>query len=301
MSEITKKQFATTLIEIIKDSGYEGNLEVTEVIKNNGIVLTGIRETTKKVSPNVYVDEAYEQYMDGSEDLYTLADRILSILNKPTPVFDDDNLNTYDKDSIGVRLINKEANEDYLADKPHRYLADLAIVYERKLNDQMSFVVTNGIAKRWGVTELDLYADAINNLNSQNAVIMPIDQMIDAMLGRQSGIQSSGTMVVIGMSDINGQPAAYGASVLLRTDILDKVSSEYFRGEDFYIIPSSTEEIIAIDADASTIAKVSAKIAEVNAIAVAPDQILSDALYSYNRQTGSVEVIEFIAPNRVAA
>ena len=48
MSEITKKQFATTLIEIIKDSGYEGNLEVTEVIKNNGVVLTGIRETKKR-------------------------------------------------------------------------------------------------------------------------------------------------------------------------------------------------------------------------------------------------------------
>ena len=59
---------------------------------------------------------------------------------------------------------------------------------------------------------------------------------------------------------------------------------------DFYILPSSIHELLAVPVSTAEIEELRQMVKEVNDNEVAPEEILGYEVYRYNRETGEVEV-----------
>ncbi len=80
-----------------------------------------------------------------------------------------------------------------------------------------------------------------------------------------------------------------GACCILYQDVLKQVAGRL--GDSLYILPSSIHEVIAIPASASGNPKeLSQLVQEINIAEVAPEEILSDHAYYYDRELDEVSV-----------
>ena len=59
---------------------------------------------------------------------------------------------------------------------------------------------------------------------------------------------------------------------------------------DFYILPSSIHELLAVPVSNTGLEQLREMVKEVNDNVVAPEEILGYEVYRYNRETGEVEV-----------
>ena len=80
----------------------------------------------------------------------------------------------------------------------------------------------------------------------------------------------------------------YGASILLFEDELASVA-EKMHG-DFYILPSSVHEVLAVPEDLMKDQELKEMVKNINDSEVAEEEILSYTIYKYNCRTGEVEV-----------
>lgn len=80
----------------------------------------------------------------------------------------------------------------------------------------------------------------------------------------------------------------HGANIMLYKEYLE-IAAEKMNG-DFYILPSSIHELLAVPVSTAEIEKLRQMVKEVNDNEVAPEEILGYEVYRYNRETGEVEV-----------
>ena len=117
---------------------HDAEIWAERVVKTNDQILTGIniRRSGDLVSPRIYVDGMYEDYIHGKsmEEVFCDARDTWSWALKQAPERDvvQNILNDLEKAKgmISYRLINRKANEEYLAERPWTPIADLACVYQ---------------------------------------------------------------------------------------------------------------------------------------------------------------------------
>lgn len=80
----------------------------------------------------------------------------------------------------------------------------------------------------------------------------------------------------------------HGANIMLYKEYLE-IAAEKMNG-DFYILPSSIHELLAVPVSTAEIEKLRQMVKEANDNEVAPEEILGYEVYRYNRETGEVEV-----------
>jgi len=71
----------------------------------------------------------------------------------------------------------------------------------------------------------------------------------------------------------------YGASCILYPGVLEKIRNEL--KQDFYIIPSSVNEVIIVPSSHTDSMHLRDMLEDVNRTIVPPDEILSDNIYRY--------------------
>ena len=81
--------------EIAKRAGENYKVRLNDVVKNNGVVLTGltVMNEDSNISPTIYLNNYYEEYQNGNISL-------VSIVND---VMDNYNQNRIDKLKIGIK------------------------------------------------------------------------------------------------------------------------------------------------------------------------------------------------------
>ena len=129
------EEFVQEMINCTKEQlAVDEQLEKHDVLKNNGVVLTGIsiRKNEEKIAPVIYLDGYYERYRAG-ESIECLSKHLL-LQRKNAPAPPDWNYHAILKfDEIEkrviYRLINRERNEKLLKDVPYLPVFDLAIVF----------------------------------------------------------------------------------------------------------------------------------------------------------------------------
>lgn len=106
--------------------------------KNNGVIKHGIAIHNKNthISPIFYLD----QYVGVAPEVVAqqIVENYTQVKEKEVP-FDIDKLTDFNsmREQIGYRIVNKQYNEDMLADVPHNDIAgDLSIIYFVELNDE---------------------------------------------------------------------------------------------------------------------------------------------------------------------
>lgn len=284
-NEVTKK------LEGVLGIGYTVcNQKVT---RNNGIIRHAIIISDRKtnISPCIYVDEDYEEFIRGKADLDDIAQRIYDIYQQSRIMhnFDVSCFMNWEsvKSRIGCRLVNTDKNAERLKELPHREYLDLSLIYYVLVEDtdtknkvRGSVQIYNDHMRSWGIDENTLYDVAWSNMKKiDEASFDPMLNVIAGMIGAKAFESDD----AIPMYVLSSKSKVNGAVYIYDHEELQK-ASEYLQ-DDFWILPSSTHETILIPYKSApdSLRYLSTMVREVNAAEVADDEILSDHVYKYER------------------
>ncbi len=199
------------------------------------------------------------------------------------------------KDKLFIRVSSAEKNEEMLQNVPHQMREDLAITYHLAISiDDIgvgSTTITNDILKRYGISEEQLHADAMENSpNVRPVQVMIMGSMIEQLMGmgsetimRDEPVQNITEIISKGMGMeretpmfiITNPQTVDGAGVIFYPEVMEQIG-EGFQG-DFFILPSSTHETLVIPDNGTFDYRVLEDMVQtINENEVAPEERLSD-------------------------
>ena len=277
----------------------EVGIEITEVTKNNGVVLKGLslKESDSSISPTIYLERYYAGYRDG-RSMEEIADEIVDVYHRGNlgAFFDVADFLDFEKAKkrIVYKLVNYEKNKVLLKQIPHKPFLDMAVVYYYLLeNDRLenaTILIYNNHLESWNVTlnEIDQLAKENTplllkaDLRSITEVLYQIirsrnEEDAEKFLELENETESDPIMYVL-----SNKSKIFGAAAILYDDVLKNFSEKVQK--DLYILPSSVHEVILIPKEESMEwEKLQEMVKEVNSTQVEDVEILSDSVYCYQR------------------
>ena len=293
-------------MDIQKRLGDGYSVKEESVIKNNDIRMKGISITEQgmNISPNIYLEGYYEAYRAGSS-LREIEDCVLRCYreNKAEVRFDADLFMDWKRirEKVIYKLVNYDRNRELLKDVPHRQFLDLAIVYECFLgadsNSGATILIHDSHLELWGVTADELHETACRNtpelmgstFDSMDKVMLEIMGCGGAELDGIEGLPSREELEkdISVLHVLTNRYKLHGAGCILYENILKGISEKW--GCDIIILPSSIHETILVPEDGTRRCDELAQIvSEINRTQVSPDEVLSDNVYQYVRETGEI-------------
>lgn len=124
------EEFSKVLIEELKNHYEEGKqFHVNQVTKNNGITLQAlaILDKGENAGPNIYLDDYYLRFNKGFTTIHHIVEDIIHQREVVASDKIDEIKYSWDevKDKLFCRIVNKEMNQEKLADLPHMEYLDL--------------------------------------------------------------------------------------------------------------------------------------------------------------------------------
>lgn len=245
--------------EYLPEDYQDAKITLEKVTKGNDRTLTGliIRKDDETVAPSIYLEHYEEQFGKGRpmDDIMKEIAQIKMENSLELPI-DVRGLEDYEtaRPLLAVRLCDPEKNQKYLKDKPHTACGELAATYRIQIMEDSSgtasAVVTNDMLNLWGITPEQLHHDTVAAENARNPVCLYTmnDVMSEIMLSvkpenlfeQTEPLESE----MMPMYILTNQNKVNGAGVLARDGVLDKIGE--LLGSDFYVLPSSTHEVILV-------------------------------------------------------
>ena len=273
-------------------------IDVLNVVKNNGLHLTGItiRNRESNMAPTIYLDGYFADYKDG-RTMENICKEIVQVYekNKVQKDFSLEQVTDFKnvKDRICFKLVNREKNAELLADTPYVEYQDLAIVFyilvSKDKSGITSITVRNSLMDMWGMDADILYHLAKKNTQRlfRGRVLSMMEVMAEIIGDSADAFEDSAFPMYVATNVFKMN----GACILLYDGVLKKFAEKI--GGDFYILPSSVHEVIFVPANGNMNARYLIQmVREVNATQVAPDEVLSDNVYIYHADKDFVETVE---------
>ena len=275
----------TTRFQTVVKSGYEYEALMIEPREKTGITIT----------PALNITEAFKKYEEGAAFLDIMVKLARDRVNTIAPKNWGSDFLDFEKvkDRIFPRLVNSETNKDYLADKPHRSIEDLSIIYSLRVDENERglalITVTYRILDLWNITEEELHDIAVENLSRTKPFIC---ELRTALFG---GLETGG----LSIDDLNEaempffiltcQNKTHGAIMATNTAVMDRLTEKLGK---LYILPSSVEEvIIAPQTAVDDVQFLSNLVKSVNETDVRPEDKLSDNVYEYDIDTHNLKIV----------
>jgi hypothetical protein len=287
-------------------------VQLNHVIKNNAVELDGIVifEEGGKISPNIYLNSFYEQRKSGIT-IEKIAEEIVhiyysSMRNKKTEEFPVQFSFEELKPCIIYRLVNYSKNKNILCDMPHIRFLDLAITFHCLVKQDEEGIgtirITNELLEKWEVMLKDLFKIAHRNtpklfpvqIRTMNEVIREIvqkemaepelsaDELLEDIFNDMQNKKDMQMYILSNSKGING------ASTLLYEDVVQNFANQI--DSDFYVLPSSIHELILVPYHQSMEKEtLRSMVCDVNQTQVPQEEILSDQVYLYRRESNSFE------------
>ncbi len=267
-------------------------VEEIRALKENGQVFTGISivKGEKCCVPAFYCESFYKMYQETQDidsvmrdiaEQYVHWDKV----GMQMPLPDLENFEEI-KDLIGYSVANERLNQEMLKDVVHTTVEDIAKVYRVFLIDDdgcKSTKITNELMKQWDISREEL--DAIANENMPRMfppVVMSSKTMLMKLFDEEeelpTGIfaEPGDFLYVLTNQQLNG-----GASTLFYPELLQTVRQQL--GNDFYILPGSTEEVYILPKDEHSPVLLGEKVRIGNQEFNQPNEILADCIYEYTK------------------
>lgn len=301
-SQLNMEQFSSYIAEHLFDDNLQlkENTEVLPVSNNkgNGVILDGliIKSKSSNIAPTVYLNRFYEEYLNGTS-LNSIIKNIVEYYNNlDIPQISLDYFTNYEsvKKDIFLKLINASKNEKFLEECPHYYYGDLAVVFLvsvnlGKENDNGTINITNKHAELWNVTASDLLAQAKINIESHNQIkIGSITEVLKELAKEYDESDEFSFLegqFSIPMYIMTLSKGVYGAAAMLFEDKLYEFAQQ--RNSNLYILPSSINEVILIDAenldDSHHVSWLMSTVFKVNRTTIDAVEFLSDNVYFYDK------------------
>lgn len=302
------KDFAEVMKEMLEERmGMDTSIEVRDVSKNNGQVLTGltIREKDVNASPTIYVEDFFERYRFG-DSVGDLCDDVIDTYHRSKLENDVDISVVTDfekaKKDIRFKLINAACNSDLLSEVPHRIVFDdLALIYyvtvEQRIIGRGTITIRNEIMKSWHTDEQELFDLAMfNTPRLDKGCVRSISTVLMEMMEERLDKDNASELfdLVVGADDVpmyvcSNESKIFGAAVVLYDGLLRDFAKKL--GSDYYILPSSVHEMLFIPArEDMNVSELSKMVREVNSTEVSLQDYLSDSVYFYSLKDDAVSI-----------
>lgn len=287
------------LVGAVKEMAGNGySVTAQETTKNNGVKMLGIeiRKPEETVVQRLYVDGIVDRVEDGFMTVEDAAKKVFEMYqNSETPEIEMNVEKLIDRkfilDHVEYQLVNAERNAEKLKDIPGKKIADLVAIYRvvaiADEDGMMSYVLTKANLDRSGISFEELDEAAKKNTEKSGFSVRTMSEVMCELMGVNVGQEveePDGPQMYI----LTNARKLHGANIMLYKEYLE-IAAEKMNG-DFYIIPSSIHELIAVPVSAQGLEELREMVKEVNDNQLAPEEILGYEVYRYNRETGEVEV-----------
>lgn len=307
MKTMNLETFTNELCEELSRACPDYGFTLQEITKNNDHKLLGIaiHKGDQNICPVIYTNDYFERYVAGSISMFELT----SDLSAHIESYFDTNLSasnvesmltSFDKcsEKLFVSLCSKEKNLDISEQYVHGEFLDLFVVPRVLIYKDSGHIgsvrLTKKIVESWGVDIEFIIRYAVKNTRYLfKYMILPIESVLADLVSQlETPIdipdmsECTAQMFVATTTDRIG-----GARILLNRDILSDFADKV--NNSFYILPSSTEELIFIpDIGSFVINDLCTMVREVNSTSVPPEQVLSDNIYYYDRTVGEITILK---------
>lgn len=288
--------FVENIVDLLqRRMGKNYKIRVTNVTKNNDTQLTGvvIAEEAENVSPTIYLEGLYEEYLEGAA-IEKLAEKIITFYREQVTKLNLDMEFFQDfervREQIYYKLVSFDKNQKLLEDVPYFRWHDLAIVFYYVLRDEQvgraSITIHRHHMEMWGQSVDSIYRTAQNNMKKgMPEMMISMSDMLLELTGNALPDEEGAQMYVL-----TNREKLYGAAVLLYSEKLKRLAQRI--GCDVLILPSSVHEVILIPDDRRRGYDNYLKMVdEVNRTQLEPEDVLSYKLYRYSRKKAQIEEI----------
>lgn len=302
-------------------------LSLQNIVKGNGFSYKGLTilpesNEEKRISPCINLDMLIDKRQDilreqpaGSYtlDIYNTAREVLDIwqenmINNP---FSKEQIGQfmdygYAKEHLIIRPFDPDLRRDAMQQDQSMmvksgdfsgifYITD--IIPGASANEQYSIKVTPHLMQSWDVDLETMKQAALENM-AKDARLFSMTDMIPFTISEVQGFEQSEPKDLLAGADamtltepmyvLTNQSKCNGSGVMFSPAVLERVSE--LAGGDFYILPSSTHELIIVPAAQSPAGarELQEMVREVNRTAVADDEILSDKVHLYDNSSKSL-------------
>lgn len=269
---MTKEKIINELIS----KGYK--VEETTVVKN-GIKFQGITIGNEAVRPNIYLEQFLER---SDEELEDVVDTIINMYNQSMQNANEIAVSTknllnwdYAKNKL-MLCIQPKGNEDIVKEDFLDLEKYVRVVVSLDNDDMGSFKVKPEHLKHYGISKETLFQVAWENTKS-SFVIEDIAKVLEEMGMPVQDIDFTPMIVGTNKEKVNG------AAIMLDIDTIGEVADRY--ENDLAILPSSIHEILIVPVKEGTkFSDLNVMIQNINNTQVAPEEILSNHAYRFNRE-----------------
>ena len=282
--------------------GGEFKAEIVSIPKANDTILDGltIHEGETGSSPIIYLEQFYDALCNGATEEEVMRDIAIMYTGAKdrAALFDMSELGSWEKmkSKIGYQLLNKEMNAARLDGKVSSLVTNLtkAYIFIVAMEDDgiAHSLISKDILNKWGVSLDELNAVADENMERLfPATLMSMTETVNSF---RTGIPAPNLLhenaeiskeVMYVLTTENSR----FASVLTYPGLLQKI--RMLLCDDFYIIPSSTEEVLILPKKtAPNTEELRTMLLEVNST-MEKQLILSDVIYEYSLDNGELQIV----------
>ena len=281
-------------VKRVAGEGYE--VQTQQVRKNNGVQLQAVivRRPGEVVAPAVYVDGYIDMIAKEEMTMAEAGKKVFEVYEehkepKICKMIDGVTCKEFVLDHVEYQLVNKERNIDRVNSAPHKDLLDLAALYrvvvEANEDETASYVLGNDLFERIGVSIEELDEAAARNTESVGFVVKTMAQVMAEMMGFSEEMEDcmgEGPQMYV----LTNERKQNGASILMCGRQLAALADKL--DDDFYILPSSIHEVLAVPASQMNYEELKQVVKDVNDTQVSDEEILGYEVYRYDREAGEI-------------
>lgn len=289
-------------IEVRMGKGYQ--VKLYKIMKNNSLELDSlvVLKEGRDIAPNIYLNAYYQSYMAGTT-MEEIVDRLCIIYSHcSVPILQDDfeySLETM-RPFIFISLVSLDRNKKLLLQIPHIKFLDLAVTFHCLVRNEDEAIGTIRITKEhmklWDINLEDIKELAfINTKRLFPPKIRTMEEMVNFILRRDANVYGGDCDFEYSPNEsypmyiLTNEKGINGASCMLYKDVIKDFAN--LIKSDLYILPSSIHELILMPME-NTIEKekFNQMVMEINASQVPEEDILSDHVYIYSRETDTISM-----------
>ena len=301
---MTYKEFKYQLLKELEERFPSGtSITIQQISHNNNHTeeaLT-ILEPGLNISPTIYL-ESYFRQLKKEVPISSIIAQIYSYYqeHRSAHSIDTSFFTCFDniRPRIVYKLVHQKKNKELLKEVPWIPYLDLAIVFycllSKSPTENASVLIRNEHLCYWDVSAEDLLSLAQKNTpfllssccDSLAELLLPVLEQLPVREQTDTRNAFASTSLVP-MYVLTNQQRFLGACCILYDDVLKEIAERL--DCDLYILPSSIHEVILMPVTVTeSVLALSQMVCDINQSEVSAEEILSDHIYYYHRNTDSI-------------